>query len=144
MGFPEFTPNGILPEGIHKANLEEIRERFCSYGDVERRELLFKSLYSYIQDVSKHKVNFYVCIDGSYVTQKDSPGDLDVLILYDFEYYNKEWGELISDKTAPLKYKGLQILSEFIDSYGEDDLLDFAQDVKDNPNLRKGIVKVIL
>lgn len=144
MCLPEFTPDGILPRGIHKANLDQIRERFCSYGDIERRESLFKSLLNYIQDVQKHKVQFYICIDGSYVTKKDSPGDLDVLILYDFEYYNKNWGELISDKTAPLKYKGLQILSEFIDSYGEDDLLDFAQDVKDTPNLRKGIVKVIL
>lgn len=144
MALPEFTPNGLLTEGIHKANLDEIRERFCSYGDIERRELLFKSLYSYIQEIRKHKVDFYICIDGSYVTQKESPGDLDVLILYDFEYDNKEWRELISDKTAPLKFKGLQILSGFIDSYGEENLLDFAQDVKDNLNLRKGIVRVIL
>lgn len=144
MTLPKFTSHGILPKGIHESSLEEIRERFCSYGDVERREELFKSLCSYIETVRKHNVEFYICIDGSYVTQKESPGDLDVLILYDFEYYNKEWGELISDKTASLKYKGLQILSEFIDSYGEDDLLDFAQDVKDNPSLRKGIVRVIL
>lgn len=144
MALPEFTPDGILPEGIHKATLEEIRERFCFYGDCERRQELFDSLCKYINAIKEHNVEFYVCIDGSYVTMKHSPGDLDVLILYDFEYNNKEWQELISDLTAPLMFKGLQILPGFLESYSEENLLDFAQDVKDNPNLRKGIVRVIL
>ena len=144
MALPLFTADGVLPEGIHEATLDEIQKKCCSYGDIERRNSLFNTLQKYINDVKKHDVKFYICIDGSYVTQKGSPGDLDVLIIYDFEYNNKEWLELISDKTAPLKYNGLQILSAFIDSYGEDNLLDFAQDVKDNTNLRKGIVRVIL
>ena len=143
MAISNFTSDGVLPEGIHNATLDEIRERFCSFGDIEKRMNLFKSLCEYAKEVKKHNVNFYICIDGSYVTAKECPGDLDVLILYDFEYYNKDWQDLISDNTASIRFKGLQILSAFLESYGEDELLEFAQRVKGRI-LRKGIVKVIL
>nr|DAW30989.1 MAG TPA: hypothetical protein [Caudoviricetes sp.] len=144
MAIPNFNSNGILPEGIYEATLEEIKDFFCSYGDKERRKNLLNSLCKYIEDVKKHDVEFYICIDGSYVTKKEYPGDLDVLIVYDFEYNNKEWKELVCDEVAKFKYKGLQILPAFLDSYGEEELIDFAQDVKDNYLLRKGIIKVIL
>lgn len=144
MTIPDFNSYGLLPSGIHKATLDEIRERFCSFGDIQTRNNLFKSLLKYINTLKKHNVKFYLCIDGSYVTQKESPGDLDVLVLYDFEYNNKDWSELVSDKSASFRFKGLQILSAFIDSFGEENLLDFAQDVKDNMNLRKGIIRVVL
>ena len=143
MAIPDFTSDGVLPEGIHNATLDEIRERFCSFGDIEKRMNLYKSLCEYISEVKKHNVEYYICIDGSYVTDKESPGDLDVLILYDFEYYNKDWQELISDTTASIRFRGLQILPAFLESYGEDNLLEFAQRVK-GKILRKGIVKVIL
>lgn len=144
MSLPNFTEDGVLPIGIHSATLEEIEKYFCSYGDIEKRKMLFNSFCKYVNQVKMHNVKFYICIDGSYVTSKECPGDLDVLILYDFEYYNNEWGELISDKVAPLMFKGLQILSGFMESFGEESLLDFAQQIKNNPTLRKGIVKVIL
>ena len=103
MTIPDFNSYGLLPSGIHKATLDEIRERFCSFGDIQTRNNLFKS-----------------------------------------EYNNKDWSELVSDKSASFRFKGLQILSAFIDSFGEENLLDFAQDVKDNMNLRKGIIRVVL
>lgn len=144
MAIPKFNSKGFLPKGIHDATLSEIKEQFCSFGDIEKRTKLLKSLSRYIEAVKEHNVIFYICIDGSYVTEKECPGDLDVLIVYDIEYYNKKWSELISDKTAPFIFKGLQILPAVLESFGEDELLDFAQCVKDKPNLRKGIVKVIL
>jgi len=33
---PDFLPTGILPDGIHFADLEEIRARFCWNGHRQR------------------------------------------------------------------------------------------------------------
>ena len=55
MAIPNFNSNGILPEGIYEATLEEIKDFFCSYGDKERRKNLLNSLCKYIEDVKKAK-----------------------------------------------------------------------------------------
>jgi hypothetical protein len=38
---PEFTDDGLLPEGVHSATLEEVKKR---YGDGLRRKQLLRNL----------------------------------------------------------------------------------------------------
>ena len=71
---PKFTAGGVLPEGIHSATLEEIRECF---GGNERRDTLLAGLtvaLRLLRAVGCRRVY----INGSFVTSKERPNDIDV------------------------------------------------------------------
>ena len=71
---PRFSANGNLPPGIHFARWDEIKKRF-SWTD-KRRQLL-TGLRSAIDTLSEAGCQL-VYINGSFVTNKDEPGDIDV------------------------------------------------------------------
>ncbi|KGO12754.1 hypothetical protein NZ45_15950 [Clostridium botulinum] len=144
MAIPDFTIEGILPMGIYDASLNNIKEKFCSIGDVSKRNKLYNIFIRYLECLKKHKVEFEVYLDGSFVTNKVEPGDIDVLLFYDNEYYNDKWEELIFDDLVRIKFPGIHVLSAFLESDGKDFTLDFAHDVSDKPGLRKGLIRVIL
>ncbi|SDL24346.1 DUF6932 family protein [Kriegella aquimaris] len=70
---PEFTSNGLLPQGIHWATLDDIKEKL-SFSTKRRTliaglELALKSFK--IAGCEK------MYIDGSFVTSKNEPSDID-------------------------------------------------------------------
>jgi len=71
---PEFTPYGLLPEGIYPATLEEISERF---GGNERREQLLSGLVEALRLLRAAGCR-RVYVNGSFVTAKERPNDIDV------------------------------------------------------------------
>ena len=71
---PEFTASGLLPAGIHSATLEEVRERF---GGNERREQLLTGLVEALRLLRAAGCR-HVYMDGSFVTSKERPNDIDV------------------------------------------------------------------
>lgn len=144
MGIPDFTSEGLLPISIHNATLADIKEKFCSFGDADKRNKLYNIFIKYLKCLKKHKVKFELYLDGSFVTSKPEPGDIDVLVFYDFEYNNLEWQELIDDRIVRYKFPGLQVLTAFLECESKDYTLDFAHNVKNKPGLRKGLIKVIL
>ena len=71
---PNFDVRGLLPEGVHHATWEELKVRF---GGNERREELLNKLYealTLLQSAGCRRVY----IDGSFVTAKQMPNDIDV------------------------------------------------------------------
>ncbi len=70
---PDFTEQGILPPGIHQATLDDVRSRL---GWGRKREDLIKGLEMALQLVGNCGVE-RVYLDGSFVTDKDRPGDID-------------------------------------------------------------------
>jgi hypothetical protein len=71
---PEFTASGLLPEGIHPATLDEVQERF---GGNERRRKLLAGLVSALLLLRAAGCR-RVYINGSFVTAKERPNDVDV------------------------------------------------------------------
>jgi hypothetical protein len=69
---PELV-KGNLPEGIHKCTIKEIEERF-TFSD--RRKELFSGLKQAVNNLDKAGVE-RVYIDGSFVTSKQEPVDID-------------------------------------------------------------------
>ena len=74
MPIPSLTAGGELPPGVHSATLQEVEDAFGSRND--RRQLLMKGLKEAVAllkagDVSK------VFIDGSFVSDKEEPNDID-------------------------------------------------------------------
>lgn len=63
----------VLPPGIHVATLEEVEERFA-YND--RRRELFQGLRRGVESLERAGCKS-IFLDGSYVTEKENPGDFD-------------------------------------------------------------------
>ena len=70
---PEFNQSGLLPEGIHWADMDEIKKR---YGQNGHRQRLLSGLGRAL--VSLHMAGCAALyLDGSFVTAKEDPGDYD-------------------------------------------------------------------
>jgi len=70
----EFNNDGALPEGIHEMGLEDFKKQFV-YNN--RREQIFKGFLKLIKDLRAINCKT-VFVDGSFVTLKELPGDIDV------------------------------------------------------------------
>ena len=80
MAIPDFE-DGRLPPGNHLATVEEIVARFCSSSP--RRAALEEPL-RLLAEVAVDAKAAHLYLNGSFVTDKESPGDIDaVLILPD-------------------------------------------------------------
>lgn len=138
---PNLKKSGLLPIGIHSATWEELNEKF---GFNEHRQQLLVSLKKGLQLLRKYGCN-EACIDGSFVTSKPFPNDVDVC--YDNTHMN--WTKFIKDNPEFNDVKnGSKIQKEKYQSefyaYNafEDSILQFFQlDRNNNP---KGIVKIVL
>jgi uncharacterized protein DUF6932 len=75
---PDFDEHGNLPAGIQFSSIEEVRERFEN-GSPER-EVETKELAELIEWAKAAGVRRLI-VDGSCVTAKVSPNDVDVVIL---------------------------------------------------------------
>jgi len=71
---PEFDSRGLLPKGIHRSDWREIVKRFG--GNRQRRQLLrgLREALELLREAGCPRVY----LDGSFVTNKESPDDVDV------------------------------------------------------------------
>jgi hypothetical protein len=70
---PDFTPAGVLPVGVHKADWDELVGRF---GTNERRRVLVGGLRTACMTLAAAGCS-QLWVDGSFVTDKERPGDYD-------------------------------------------------------------------
>lgn len=81
MPIPAFNTDGLLPEGIHVCGLDEVKTRFGRFQDSDRRPKLFIQLEDLVAELKKSSVIVAVVVNGSFVTGKSAPNDVDVLIV---------------------------------------------------------------
>ncbi len=77
MPIPPLNEDGLLPLGLHLAEMNEIAERFGM--STPRRQMLFERLRMFV-DLAQHCGALRMFVNGSYVTGKPEPGDVDVVI----------------------------------------------------------------
>lgn len=70
---PDFTEGGTLPPGVHWATWDEVADRF---GGTPQREELLAGLRRALENLRDAGCRT-VYVDGSFVTDKDVPGDYD-------------------------------------------------------------------
>ena len=75
---PPFNDDGYLPPGIHPATLEEIAARFGQESELRRAEM--ESLQWLVQVARRAGVQRLV-VNGSFVTDKLEPNDVDCVLL---------------------------------------------------------------
>src|SRR5215208_4830754 len=76
---PEFNKHGNLPEGIHHATEQEIFTRFATTS--ARRQWLGECLQEVLTTAKATGKLLRLILWGSFVTAKDAPGDLDLLLI---------------------------------------------------------------
>jgi hypothetical protein len=144
---PDFDKNGNLPEGIWKATIEEVRERFGK--NPTRRRMQFEFLIDAI-GILKAMGCTTLFLDGSYVAHKFLPGDFDALVLS-----AEGGGEAITKIKEKLihvskQYKGEIYCAEDLayDKYLKKTVtyLELFQTEYENRSelIRKGIIKIHL
>jgi hypothetical protein len=75
---PDLDDRGYLPPGIHRATLEEVAERFGRQSEIRRIQM--ESL-GWLVEVARRAGVQRLIINGSFVTDKLEPDDVDCLIL---------------------------------------------------------------
>lgn len=116
MVLPEFNEIGYLPRGIHRCQMDEVLERFGAGS--EEREIEAAALADFTSWARAAGVARLI-VDGSFVTDKVSPLDVDVAILPGPGYPRKELPAESRDSRWP--FLDIKIAKD------EDDLAQWAQ-----------------
>ena len=104
----EFDDYGnLFPYKLIETDLETFeRIFFTNFKNSDRRKMLFQNYLSYIHNF-KNQVseNFYQWIDGSFVTSKLNPNDIDIVAFLNADVYQ--------DKTSQLTdFQGIKLKTE--------------------------------
>lgn len=148
MPIPELNQDGFLPEGIHEASLEELRERFGRFQRTDRRPVLFAKLSTYMAEVRASGLVVAVIVDGSFVTAKDEPSDIDLVLVLRPDHDDRaelrpfEYNAVVKHVVRRRFRFDVFSAREGTDEYEKS--LNFFQRVRDRSDLRKGVLKVIL
>jgi hypothetical protein len=76
---PRLRKNGLLPPGIHRATLDEVFRAFPARN--QQRHILSDSLQRVVVALRTLDPGIIILIDGSYITSKAEPNDVDLLIV---------------------------------------------------------------
>ncbi|MBI4771506.1 MAG: hypothetical protein HY784_14125 [Chloroflexi bacterium] len=139
---PAFQEDGFLPPGLHLATLQEIEARFAT---TPRRRELFGRLQRFVE-LARHASARRMFLNGSYVTAKPEPGDVDVVIWLSETRYS----ELIDREDVHVLELRLMFLTRepreafaVADEKGWNDWLDFFSSERKR-GVQKGVVEVML
>ncbi|KAA6335586.1 hypothetical protein EZS27_016196 [termite gut metagenome] len=140
---PDLLENGFLPEGIYETTFEEINKRF---GFSNRRNRLLTGMKELI-DICKQLGCDVFYLDGSFVSKKVIPSDYDAC-----------WDTTSIHRESVLKAASESILVALEEEYGGEiyyaqtksfrnasiTILEYFQLCKENPTIKKGILKINL
>ena len=148
MPIPAFDQYGLLPVGIHDCTIAEVRSRFGSFQSSDRRPGLFQKLELLVAEARAAQFLRSLLIDGSFVTVEPKPNDIDlVLVLPRTHNVSADLPPahytLISKRSVQRRY-GFDILAVRENSVEYDEAVAFFQQVRHQPALRKGILRLSL
>lgn len=153
MPIPPLLPTGLLPVGLHEATLAEVAAKFGSSN--QPRRTLQQGLEHVAAAARATGMFVDLVVDGSYVTDKEAPGDIDAVLRTQNEYWSvvvplardpvNSW--LAEPGEAKRRY-GVHVLIE--DAGGS--MVEFYASLKPEealerglaPDVRRGLVRVPL
>lgn len=111
----EFSKEGLLEPGLHKMSIEDFENTFVKeFNTSQTRRKIYDSFIVWKEQlVQKFKIH-EIWIDGSFVTKKINPNDVDIVVFVhaiDFNNLAKEWN-LISSSDNIDAYMTLAVCEE--------------------------------
>lgn len=148
MPIPALTLDGILPEGVHDCTLEEIGERFGAFRGSDVRVRLSETLKAYLKELGKTGFAVAAIIDGSFVTSKPEPEDIDLIVIvasgHNFETELRPFEYNLLSRRRVHRLFGFDLMLASADSGRLGELIDFFSQVKNSLGRRKGLLRVQL
>jgi hypothetical protein len=135
-----------LPEGIHDCDPAEIKARFGSFQGSDRRPQLFARLEGFVAEVRAAGLVRAILVDGSFVTDKPEPNDIDLVLIVDAGH----------DFAADLPLHQYNVLAQqrvrrrfgfdiVVVKNGSDNLTEavaFFTQVRQRPGAKKGLLRL--
>ena len=145
MPIPDMN-GGILPRGIHDATMAEVEQRFGIFNGSDVRVRLFERLTHFVREVGFWGNADEILIDGSFVSEKQRPTDIDIILVYrrDFDLGSEvrpQEYSLVSKKRAKRVW-GFDVIPVIADSQERDKWIGyFSRDTRTGIE-NKGMVRI--
>lgn len=146
--------DGVLPEGIYDCTIDEVAQSFGQFRRTDQRPRLTEKLRQYVEAARQAGIAEAVIIDGSFVTAKESPGDIDLLLVLKPDFNLQE--ELrpleynVQSKRMVKRLYGFDVLIAQSGSEAHEKFTEFFSHVKlEDPEQltsqrRKGLLRITL
>lgn len=84
---PEFDEYGHLPPGIYEVTFDQVKEQFSLPKTLSRRKRTasLEAFYDTFKPLIK-----YLYIDGSYITDKPDPADVDIVVFWKDDFIHTD------------------------------------------------------
>ena len=148
MAIPSLDSEGFLPVGVHDCTWDDVKARFGTFQHSDRRPSLWGRLQSLVKEVRAAEFGLWLLIDGSFVTAKTEPNDIDLVLVLPTAFdlrsdlppaqYN-----LVSKRRVRERF-GFDIITVREKTLEYEEAVAFFQQVRGERSLRKGILRIAL
>ncbi len=148
MPIPPLDSDGLLPDGVHTCTLDEIKATFGSFQKSDQRPRLMQQLGAFLVEVRASGIVRGVIVNGSFVTSKPAPNDIDLLLVLPIGHdFHSDLGPAqyrVLDHRRVRRAYGLDVFIVEDDSADYTALVRLFHRVRLQPQLRKGILRLEL
>jgi hypothetical protein len=145
---PPLNADGFLPVGIFECTLSEIRARFGAFKGSDQRPRLFARLEDFTATMQGSGLFESLLEDGSFVTAKVIPNDIDLVATlrpgHDFERDLPMSEYILLSRTLLRRRFGFDVIVAERDSSLYTTYIEFFSHVRERPDARKGLLKILL
>lgn len=140
---PDFREDGYLPEGLFSATLAEITSRFGTSS--RRRRFLTLRLRRWAELARATGVS-RMFVDGSFVTSKQDPNDIDAVVLLSRDFRE----QILNEDNHALELEDMLLTRQPEELFAAEDARDweewieFFSRTRELDERRKGLVELIL
>ncbi len=148
MPIPAFNEDGFLPTGIHDCTVEELKVRFGTFQQSDRRPQLFARLEAFLAEARASGIVQSVLVNGSFVTVAPEPNDIDLIVIvapdhnFSADLLPGEYNVL--SKRRVHRRHGFDLLVACADSEEHRRYVRFFQQIRFEPGRAKGILRLKL
>lgn len=148
MPIPALNSDGFLPAGIFDCTMPEMRERFGSFQGSDHRSRLFARLEELVLAMQRSGLFETLLVDGSFITAKSAPNDIDLVAVlrpgHDFERDLPMSEYALVSRSMLRRRFGFDVAVAERDSHLYNTYVEFFSRVRDNPDVRKGLLRLSL
>lgn len=148
MPIPALNTDGFLPPWVYDCTVAEVRECFGRFQGSDHRSRLFERLEELFLAMQRSGLFEALLVDGSFVTAKSAPDDIDLVAVlrpeHNFEH-DLPMSEYALLSRAILRRRfGFDVVIAERDSNLYKTYVEFFSGVRDNPDVKKGILRLSL
>lgn len=148
MAIPALDTNGLLPVGVFDCTLSEVRARFGTFQQSDRRPRLFAQLEELVRAIQSSGLFDFLILDGSFITARPAPRDIDLIAAlkpgHDFERDLPISEYALVSRSLLRRRFGFDVMVAERESPLYKTYVEFFSRVREFPELRKGLLRLML